>query len=188
MDATTIQGLHGTLGCARVVILNEAVVEALGLNRAPQSQQSSLAHNIAGINETYVLVGDDLDVLNVTGSLKDLAQNILRDTRVQATDVESSLVRLGRRAPGEGTAAGGRHDLVTRHGRGDRGRNRVRVGRDVERRGRHVGVGAILTVLVAWSPSTGLGRRRKLASRRNSVCHAEQLVVEDGECGCGRCR
>lgn len=31
MDATTIQGLHSALGCARVIVLDEAVVETLCL-------------------------------------------------------------------------------------------------------------------------------------------------------------
>lgn len=119
---------------------------------------------------THVLVRDDLHVLNMTSSLKDLAKNILCNTGVEPTDIERSLIRLGCHAAGEGTGAGGRHHaaLVAGHGRGDGGRDGVRVLRNVQRRRRHVcRVGlAILAILEARSASIGLGRRRQLARGR----------------------
>ena len=44
--------------------------------------------------ETYVLVRDDLNTLNVSGGLEDLLEHFLGDSRVQTTNVESSLVGL----------------------------------------------------------------------------------------------
>lgn len=122
-------------------------------------------------DKTHVLVRNNLDVLYVTSSLEDLAQHILRDAGIQAADVQRPLIRLGGGAARERAAARRRHDLIARHGRGNSGRDGVRVGRDVQRRRRHVGVGAVLAVLVAGSACVGLRRGRKLASGNTVVGH-----------------
>ena len=86
---------------------------------------------------TYILVRNNLDILDMAGGLEDLAQNILRHPRVKSTDVKRPLVRLRRRSTREGTAASGRHDTLVRGCNGSR--NGVRVRRDMKRRRRHVG-------------------------------------------------
>lgn len=66
-------------------------------------------------DSAYILIGDDLDVLDMTSSLKYLTQNILRHPLVQAADVEGPLVRLGccsTEAPGTGWG----HDATLVHG------------------------------------------------------------------------
>lgn len=128
-----------------------------------------------GIIITYVLVGDDLDVLNVPSSLEDLSQDVLGNTRVQATDVQCALVGLGGGATWEWTTARRGHDLVATHGRCDGGGDRIVVGRDVKRRRGHVGVRAI-AVLVTRGSCVGLRGRGKLASRNTSVGHDEGLL------------
>lgn len=47
------------------------------------------------VKTTYVLVGNDLDVLNMSSSLEDLAENVLGNSLVQASHVQRALVRLG---------------------------------------------------------------------------------------------
>jgi hypothetical protein len=62
------------------------------------------------------LVRDNLDALDVASGLENLAQNVLGDTGVQASDIQCPLVRLRRStARGVTSSAGGRHD-TTRHG------------------------------------------------------------------------
>lgn len=124
---------------------------------------------------TYVLIGDDLDVLDVAGSLEDLSQDILGDSRVQTTDVQRALVGLRGGAARERATAGRRHDLIATHGRGDGSRYRIRVGWDVQRWRRHVGIGAV-AIFVARSSSTGLRGRRKLVPRDASIGHDSNLV------------
>jgi len=41
---------------------------------------------------TYILVWDNLDRYNMTGSLENLSQNLLCDPRIKATDVKGSFV------------------------------------------------------------------------------------------------
>lgn len=122
----------------------------------------------------------------MTSSLEDLSQNILRNTGVQAADVEGTLIRLGRSTTGERTTAGRRHNLVAAHGRGDGRGDRVVVGRNMERRRRHVGVRAI-AVLVARGSCIGLRGRGKLASGNTSIGHddrqpwfSNKVIVVDG--------
>lgn len=124
----------------------------------------------------------------MTSSLEDLSQDILGDTRIQAADIEGTLIRLGRSTTRERTTAGRRHDLVAAHGRGDGRGDRVVVGRNVERRGGHMGVRAI-AVLVARGSCVGLRGRGKLASGNTSIGHDDRLlwylykviVVDGGE-------
>lgn len=42
----------------------------------------------------YILVGNNLHILNMTRSLKDLAKNVLGYTLLQASNVQRPLVRL----------------------------------------------------------------------------------------------
>lgn len=130
---------------------------------------------------TYVLIGDDLDVLDVTSSLEDLSQDILGDSRVQTTNVQRTLVGFGGGAAGKGATAGRRHDLVAAHGRGNGGRDRVRVGWDVQRWRRHVGIGTV-AIFVPRSSSIGLRGRRKLVSRNASIGHDCSLGDAVGWC------
>lgn len=126
--------------------------------------------------QTYVLVRDDLDVLHMAGRLKDLAQHVLSDPSVQATDVERALVRLRRSASGEGTTRRHQSTLVpTSHGRCNGGRDRVGVLGNVQRRRGH-GTGlTVLRVVEARRTSIGLGRGRQLSARGRSsvVSHRE---------------
>jgi hypothetical protein len=46
---------------------------------------------------TYILVRDDFDALNVTRGLEYLLQNLFRNPRVQPTNIKCSFVRLRRR-------------------------------------------------------------------------------------------
>ena len=110
----------------------------------------------------HVLVGDDLDVLNVAGRLKDLAEDVLGNPLVETAHIERPLVGFRGRAPGKGGGAGGRHHpaLVAANGRGDGSRNGVVVLRNVERRGGHVAlVGAILAVVLLGGSGVGHGER-----------------------------
>lgn len=104
----------------------------------------------------------------MASGLEDLAKNVLGNTRVEATDVESALVGLRSGAAAERTTTGGRNDaalVAATQGRGDRGRDGVRVLRNMERRGWHMGgVLTILAILIARSTRIRLRRRGKLAS------------------------
>jgi len=71
MDPAAIQGLHGTLSCAGVIVLNEAIVVT-----------------------AMILVGNNLDTLDVASRLEDLTQDVLRDAGIQASDIQRALVRL----------------------------------------------------------------------------------------------
>jgi hypothetical protein len=105
----------------------------------------------------------------VTGSLEYLLQDVLGNSRIQATDVESSLVRLGSCATDEATSRGRGGDTRNRHGRSDRGRDRVGVLGDDHRRegrGRHVAAGS-RTVLSGRRSRWGLARRRRVLSIRH---------------------
>lgn len=81
----------------------------------------------------YVLVGDDLDILDMARGLEYLAQHIFSHSLVQAANVEGPLVRL-RRSSSE--ARGRRQDatLDARAGRCHGRRDRVVVLRNMERR------------------------------------------------------
>lgn len=81
----------------------------------------------------YVLVGDDLDILDMSCGLEYLAQHIFSHPLVQAANVEGPLVRL-RRSSSE--ARGGRdHAAIdARAGRCHGRRDRVVVLRNMERR------------------------------------------------------
>lgn len=111
----------------------------------------------------------------MTSGLKDLSQDVLGNTRVQAADIKGALVGLGGGATREWTAAGGRHELVGAHGRGDGSGNRVVVGRNMKGRRRHVGARAI-AVLVTRGSCVGLRGRGKLASGNTSVGHDARLL------------
>lgn len=129
-----------------------------------------------GANITYVLVGNNLDVLDVPSSLEDLSQDILGDARIQAADIERTLVRLWGGATRERTPAGRRHDLVAAHRRGDGCGNRIVVGRNVKRRRWHVGVRSI-AILITRGSCVGLRGRGKLTSGYTSIGHDEEAAV-----------
>ncbi|RXK34165.1 hypothetical protein BBD39_06145 [Arsenophonus endosymbiont of Bemisia tabaci Asia II 3] len=129
---------------------------------------------------TYVLVRDDLDVLHVSGGLKDLPEDLFGDSGVQATNVQSSFVGFGSGAPDGAAGAHGGGDAVEavgiRHVHGER----VVVLRDVEaerRLGRHT-----LAIAVLEASLTGHGRRHgELRGRGGGVvghCDGDGLVRE----------
>lgn len=105
VNATAVQGLHGTLGCARVVVLDETVIEALGLVLISQISKCRQGKDNEDNKSTHILVRDDLHILNMASGLEDLAQNVLSDTRIQTTNVQSPLVGLRGGAAGKRTAA-----------------------------------------------------------------------------------
>lgn len=134
----------------------------------------------------------------MTRRLEDLAQHVFRHTRIEATNIQSSLVRLGRCSSREGPPTAGRHDAArvvdTRHGRRDGGRDRVRILRDVQRRGGDVRAIAlaVLGIVEAGGSSVRLRRRRQLSCRGrwSSLGHGDGLgqrqkvyesLGEDGE-------
>lgn len=85
MDPSPIQGLHGTLSSAGVVVFDKAVVIALGLPFRHVSIPIPACRTRVGA--TCILVGDNLDVLDMASRLEDLAKDILSDALVQAADV-----------------------------------------------------------------------------------------------------
>lgn len=50
------------------------------------------------VSQTYILVGNDLNTRDVTSGTEDLAQDVFGDALIQASDIECTLVRLGRRS------------------------------------------------------------------------------------------
>ena len=133
---------------------------------------------------TYILIRDNLDVLNVTGSLEDLTENILCDTLVEAANVQSTLVRFGG-STSESSSTCRRHQstLIGRKGRGNRSRDRVGILRDMQRRRREVGcIGlAILVAVEARGARIGLGRWWQLAGVGGSagISHLENLFDDE---------
>ena len=110
--------------------------------------------------QTYVLVGDDLDVLDVARRLKDLAQDILSNPLVESAYIKCSLVGLWGRAASKGGSTGRRHEpaVVTANGRRDGSRDRVVVLGDVEGWGGHVALArAILAVVLLGGSGVGHG-------------------------------
>lgn len=83
-------------------------------------------------SKTHILVRDDLNTLNVAGGLEDLLQDLFGDSRVQAANVQRSLVGLRSGTAGTTSAARGIETIVT-HGRANRVRVEVGVLGDVER-------------------------------------------------------
>lgn len=114
-----------------------------------------------------------------------MTQDVLGDARVQASDIQRTLVRLRGSTATEGTTAAGRHHaaLVTAatHRRSDRGRDRIGVLRNMERRGRQVRRvrAGVLAILVARRTRVGLRRRWELARGRGRtvVSHLCELVA-----------
>ena len=104
MNPSTIQCLHGTLSCTRIIILNEPIVIALGLLLRTVSSHI-LLHSIVDLCTPYVFVRNDLNTLDMTRSFEDLFQDILSDARIESPDIKSSLVRLGGRTTNEPAAS-----------------------------------------------------------------------------------
>jgi hypothetical protein len=138
VNPASVQGLHSTLRSTGVIILDESIVEALSLDRSKATADrlaiNCLASFRQGRGTAYILVRNDLDILDMSSCLEDLPENILRHALVKAADVERPLVGLRRRSTdaagrGEDTA-----DVLRSSRRGDGGRDRVVVLRNVQRR------------------------------------------------------
>lgn len=115
---------------------------------------------------THILVRNDLHILDMTRGLEDLAQNILGNTLVQATNVQSSLVRLRRRPATEAGYTTRRHDIIgTGHWRRNSSGDGLCVLWDVKRRR------GFLSVFVARSALVGL-RRWQLSCVGGSIGHS----------------
>jgi hypothetical protein len=182
VNATAVQCLQSAFGSTRVIVLNEAIVVTLLLwrdvscsIRTVHTTSKMLRGKLQYFWATHVLIRDDLHILYVTSSLEDLTKNILRNARVESTDVKRPLVRFGSHTAGESTrAVWGHHTaLIAGHGGGNSRRDRVRVLRNVQRRRRHVSrVGlAILAAFEARSARVGLRRRRQLSRSLSVLGH-----------------
>ena len=88
MDSAAVEGVHSTFGGSWVIVLDEAVVEAL---------------------RVVVLVGDDFDTADMSGGFEDLLQNVFCDSWIEATNIQSSLIWLWG-SSANGSARG--HDIV----------------------------------------------------------------------------
>lgn len=113
---------------------------------------------------TYVLVGDDLDILHVSSGLEDLPENFFGDPWVQTTNVQRSLVGLRSGAPDGAASAHGRAKAIEAVGIRHVHRERVVVLRDVETerrlRGHALAVAVLEALLLAsLARQTTHGRR-----------------------------
>lgn len=130
--------------------------------------------------QTYVLVGNDLDRDDVASRLKDLTENILSQTRIQPTNVKSTLVRFRGCATHVAACRGRRHDAA-RHGGADGGGNGVGVLRNYDRREgrrRHMalrGLGIALSAIVVAGSASLLRRRRNRGGRGLRLRHFEMM-------------
>lgn len=172
MNSSTIQGLHGPLRRTGVIVLDKAIVVALGLYiYCTVSTSWSPAHHYRR-GFPYILVGDNLDVLDMASGLKDLTQHVLGDPLIQTANVEGPLVGL-RRSSSE---AGGRGENPTavdaRSGRGDGRRDWVRVLRNMEGRRGEVS-------WVALAVLGGRGAHARLRRGRNSASVSHCRDYED---------
>lgn len=79
-----------------------------------------------GDRRTHVLVGNDLDIDNMTGSLEYLLQDVLCDPVVETSDIKCSFVWLRSGPTHKSTSTGGGHH-APRHRRSNRRRDRVGV-------------------------------------------------------------
>jgi hypothetical protein len=116
----------------------------------------------------------------MTCRLEDLAKDILGNTGIKPSDVQSTLVRLGSGAPGKATTATRRHDaalVASTQRRCDGRRDGIRVLGNVERRRRHMGrIGlAILPSVESRSASIWLRRRGQVCRGRcrTGVSHGD---------------
>lgn len=169
MNATSVESLHGPFRGTGVIILNEAVVEALSLDVKTGQSSDSQLHVVWRASSTYILVRDNLDVLDVTSRLKDLSQNILRHTLIEATDVERPLVRFGSRSTKAGSRGENTASILRGPGRGDGGRDRIVVLRNVQRR-RGNGL-AVLPAIEACGTRIWLRGQLARVGRGSSVSH-----------------
>lgn len=130
----------------------------------------------------------------MTGGLEDLTQDVLGDARVQASNVQRTLVRLRGGAATKGaSAARGHHAALVAaasHRGSDRGRDRIGVLRNMQRRGRHVRrvLASILAILVArragvrlrWGRELTRGRGRTVISH---LCEGCCVELREGRAG-----
>lgn len=142
--------------------------------------------------KTHVLVGNDLDTLDMAGRLKYLSQDIFRDTCIQASYVQGAFVWL-RGSSTHVAASSGRRHHIPRHWGGDGGRDWVGVlgnnhwGKRWRRHMRRVALAITLGVvklLLTRSAGRSLGRWRKRRSGRWGVlCHCceKKGIREEGE-------
>lgn len=60
-----------------------------------------------GVRRTYILVRDDLHTEHVAAGLENLLEDVLSHSRIQSSNVESSLVGLWSRSADISSGAGG---------------------------------------------------------------------------------
>jgi hypothetical protein len=103
-------------------------------------------------DSTYILVRNDFDILDMTGCLKNLTEDIFGDSWVQTANVQCALVWLRGCTSCEASLAIWRHHApILAHWRGDRGRDRVGILWDDDRwESWRWHVLAILAILIAW--------------------------------------
>lgn len=173
VDASAIQGLHGTFGRTGIIIFDEPVIVALRLYTQRLADCSSfvpaltaepvMASNTARM-DTHILVGNDLDILNMPRRLEDLTKDIFCYTRVQSSDVERPLVRLRCRSTGEGTSATRRHHATALIAAAHRGRDCRRDGvgvlRDVKRWRRQMRSVALIVLPILIPRGSSIRQRR----------------------------
>ena len=126
-----------------------------------EAPDSGLAFTWAwqSLKDTHIFVWDNLHVLYMSRSLKNLSKDFFCNSRIQSTNVQSTLVWLWSRTTNHSSRARGRHNgpRLTRHWRSQCCRNRIVVLRDdngCEGRRRHmrwitlaVSLGAVVMLL-----------------------------------------
>lgn len=121
---------------------------------------------------THVLVRDNLDILHMSGSLKDLPQDLLSDPWVQTTHVQGSLVRLRGSAP---NGAAGAHRRGHAVGVGHVPRKRIGVLGDVQAE-RWLRWHALAVAILEGSLAGHSGRHGEGGTRVSVVGHCDNGV------------
>jgi hypothetical protein len=83
-----------------------------GENKKVKKQGNTCIWNVYLILSTHIFVWDDFDTLHMASCFKDLLQNVLGDSAIQATNIKSSLVWLRSSATHITTSAGRGHHVA----------------------------------------------------------------------------
>src|SRR5271154_230870 len=109
MDTTPVESLHSSFCCTWVVVFHKPVIKAfVRLELYKRSQQNhrvlkgGLAHQICTSFAsahiwawTNILIRNDLNALNVSGSFEYLFQHVFRHSWIQSTHIQGSFIRFG---------------------------------------------------------------------------------------------